>query len=155
LNVFPIHLPPLRERVEDIEPLAEFFTRRWNKSIGKNIRRISSTVIQQLKSYLWPGNVRELEHLIERSILLADESEELLKQIWLPRLSEIKQQAPSFAVPGSLEKLERGYITEVLKRCRGKISGIGGAADLLEIPGTTLHSKIKKLGINKADYFAR
>ncbi len=82
LNVFPISLPPLRERIEDIEALANFFLNKYNKNTGKHISKISSKVMQQLRSYLWPGNVRELEHLVERSILLTSDS--ILREIYLP-----------------------------------------------------------------------
>ncbi len=153
LNVFPISLPPLRERQEDIEPLANFFVAKFSKNTGKKVNGISAKVLQELKSYHWPGNVRELEHLIERSILLCDSH--MLKEIHLPRAQPGEHpQSPVFS-NDTLEQIERAYIIDVLKRCSGKISGAGGAAEILEIPGTTLHSKIKKLGISKADYFLK
>jgi transcriptional regulator with GAF, ATPase, and Fis domain len=152
LNVFPIQLPPLRERPEDIEPLADFFVAKFSKNIGRKVNGITAKVIQELRSYLWPGNVRELEHIIERSILLSDDH--LLREIHLPRhKSEVTQTISAAA--RTLEDMERSYIIEVLKRCRGKISGAGGAAEILEVPGTTLHSKMKKLSISKADYFLK
>jgi transcriptional regulator with GAF, ATPase, and Fis domain len=155
LNVFPINLPPLRERREDIEALAGFFIDKFSKNIGKKVKGMSAKVLQELKSYHWPGNVRELEHLIERSILLCDGP--VLKEIHLPRHQpDGHKQAPGFAgTNGTLDQVERAYIIDVLKRCSGKISGAGGAAEILEIPGTTLHSKMKKLGISKADYFTK
>lgn len=149
LNVFPICLPSLRERHEDIEPLANFFVARFSKNTGKKVNGISPQVLQELKSYQWPGNVRELEHLIERSILLCEGH--MLKEIHLPRHEENKQVQGFYNV--TLEQIERTYIIDVLKRCSGKISGAGGAAEILEVPSTTLHSKMKKLGISKADYF--
>lgn len=149
LNVFPINLPPLRERYEDIEPLANFFLNKFNKNSGKGVNSISPRVLQELKSYQWPGNVRELEHLIERSVLLCDGP--MLTEIHLPR-HEDNKQAPGF-YNVTLEQIERTYIIDVLKRCSGKISGTGGAAEILEVPSTTLHSKMKKLGISKVDYF--
>lgn len=151
LNVFPINLPPLRERHEDIEPLANFFVAKFNKNTGKKVNGISLKVMQELKSYQWPGNVRELEHLIERSILLCEGN--TLKEIHLPRHEDNKQTPGVYNV--TLEQIERVYIIDVLKRCSGKISGTGGAAEILEVPGTTLHSKMKKLGISKADYFMK
>lgn len=151
LNVFPINLPPLRERQEDIEPLANFFTAKFSKNIGKRVHGISARALQQLKSYHWPGNVRELEHVIERSILLCDG--QVLKEIHLPLHEQEEGQQPIVFPGGTLEQIERAYIITVLKRCSGKISGSGGAAEVLEIPGTTLHSKMKKLGISKMDYF--
>ncbi|KAA2239593.1 AAA domain-containing protein [Chitinophaga agrisoli] len=153
LNVFPINLPPLRERQEDIAPLANFFVAKFSKNTGKKVNGLSAKVLQELKSYHWPGNVRELEHLIERSILLCDGH--MLKEIHLPRHQPGESaQSPVFS-NATLEQIERAYIVDVLKRCSGKISGAGGAAEILEIPGTTLHSKIKKLGISKADYFMK
>ena len=151
LNVFPIHLPPLRERLEDIAPLATFFVGRYSKNAGRKINAISPKVFQELKSYLWPGNVRELEHLIERSVLLS--SDATLREIYLPKSrSEMKNNAVDLT-KRTLEEVERGYIIEVIKRCSGKVAGAGGAAEYLDLPATTLHSKIKKLGIGKADYF--
>ncbi|MCF6404123.1 sigma 54-interacting transcriptional regulator [Chitinophaga filiformis] len=152
LNVFPINLPPLRERPEDIEPLANFFISKFSKNAGKKVSRIAPQVLQELKSYDWPGNVRELEHLIERSILLCEGN--TLTEIHLPRHEEKQKEITGF-YNVTLEQIERAHIIGVLKRCSGKISGAGGAAEILEVPGTTLHSKMKKLGISKADYFIK
>jgi len=152
LNVFPIHLPPLRERPEDIEPLANFFVMKYGRNAGKKIRKIAPKVVQQLRSYTWPGNVRELEHLIERSVLLA--AGDTMEEVYIPRSVIAEKQGVAQLANRSLEEVERSYIIDVLKRCSGKISGAGGAADILQIPGNTLHSKMKKLGITKADYFA-
>ncbi|HEY9261059.1 sigma-54-dependent Fis family transcriptional regulator [Chitinophaga sp.] len=152
LNVFPINLPPLRERLEDIEALTHFFVKKYSRNTGRTIRKIAPRVIQQLRSYTWPGNVRELEHLIERSILLATDN--TLSDIFIPRNTDTEKQDQAFLLNRSLEEVERGYIIETLKRCGGKISGTGSAAEVLQIPGNTLHSKIKKLGITKSDYFS-
>ncbi|QJB37954.1 sigma 54-interacting transcriptional regulator [Chitinophaga oryzae] len=152
LNVFPVRLPPLRERPEDIEPLANFFVKKYARNAGRKIARISVKAIQQLRHYSWPGNVRELEHMIERSVLLATDG--VLNDIFIPPKITAEKQSPAPAANRSLEEVERSYIIEVLKRCHGKISGIGGAAEILRVPGNTLHSKMKKLGITKADYFS-
>lgn len=154
LNVFPINLPPLRERREDIEQLAHSFLSKFSKNIGKRVTGISAKVLQELRSYNWPGNVRELEHLIERSILLCEG--QTLTEIHLPgrQHQEHNGTLPEIS-NGTLEQMERAHIIGILKRCSGKISGAGGAAEILEIPGTTLHSKMKKLGISKADYFTK
>jgi formate hydrogenlyase transcriptional activator len=152
LNVFPLQLPPLRERPEDIEPLIHFFVAKYSKNTGRRIRKIAPKVIQQLRSYVWPGNVRELEHLIERSVLLTTDG--VLDDVYIPRETGAEKQEHVQALNRSLEEVERGYIIDVLKRCAGKISGAGGAADILNVPGNTLHSKMKKLGITKADYFS-
>ncbi|MBS1606976.1 MAG: sigma 54-interacting transcriptional regulator [Bacteroidetes bacterium] len=152
LNVFPIRLPSLRERPEDIEPLASFFVAKYSRNTGKKIKRIAPKVIQQLRSYTWPGNVRELEHFIERSVLLT--TGDTLDEVFIPRGAIAEKQLASQPGSRSLEEVERSYIIDVLRRCAGKISGAGGAAEILQIPGNTLHSKMKKLGITKPDYFA-
>jgi len=151
LNVFPIHLPPLRDRPEDIESLANFFVGKYSRNSGRNIKKIAPKVLQQLRSYAWPGNVRELEHLIERSILLT--FGDTLTEVHIPKGGGLEFQGAAQLANRSLEEVERSYIIEVLQRCAGKISGAGGAAGILQIPGNTLHSKMKKLGISKADYF--
>ncbi|WP_243416228.1 sigma 54-interacting transcriptional regulator [Flavobacterium sp. HTF] len=150
LNVFPIFLPSLRERMEDVEALANFFVTKYNKNNGKNITRIAPKAIQQLQSYLWPGNVRELEHLIERSVIMATDN--VLREVYLPKKTD-RNDAEENIFSKTLEEMERTFIISALKRCNGKISGAGGAAEVLNIPGNTLHSKIKKLLITKSDYF--
>jgi transcriptional regulator with GAF, ATPase, and Fis domain len=152
LNVFPISLPPLRDRSEDIEALTHFFVKKHSRNTGRRIRKIAPKVIQQLRSYTWPGNVRELEHLLERSILLTTDG--ILQDVYIPRNMNSEKQDEADLLNRSLEEVERSYIIEALKRCAGKISGAGGAAEILKIPGNTLHSKMKKLGISKSDYFA-
>lgn len=151
LNVFPVNLPPLRERAEDIEPLTHFFIDKYSRNTGRKIRKVTPRVIQQLRSYTWPGNVRELEHLIERSILLTTDG--ILDDVYIPQNTDPEKRDQVFLLNRSLEEVERSYIIETLKRCTGKISGPGSAAEILKIPGNTLHSKMKKLGINKSDYF--
>jgi formate hydrogenlyase transcriptional activator len=151
LNVFPIELPPLRDRSEDIEALTTFFVQKYSRNTGRNIRKVAPGVIQRLRSYTWPGNVRELEHLIERSILLTIDG--TLNDIYIPQHADAEKQGHAYLLNRSLEEVERTHIIETLKRCAGKISGAGSAAEILKIPGNTLHSKMKKLGIAKSDYF--
>ncbi|SHN33672.1 sigma 54-interacting transcriptional regulator [Mucilaginibacter sp. OK098] len=151
LNVFPISLPSLRERPEDIEPLTHFFVKKYGRNTGRKIRKVAPKVIQQLLSYTWPGNVRELEHLIERSILLTPD--DILRDVYIPENTATDKQDLTHLLNHSLEEVERSYIIEILRRCSGKISGPGSAAEILKIPGNTLHSKLKKLGITKKDYF--
>jgi transcriptional regulator with GAF, ATPase, and Fis domain len=153
LNVFPVNLPPLRERTEDIEPLTHFFVEKYSRNSGRRIRKVAPKVLQQLRSYTWPGNVRELEHLIERSILLTTDGE--LQEVYIPKQADTDKPSAAHLSNRSLEEVERDHIIEVLKRCAGKISGAGGAAEILDLPGNTLHSKMKKLGITKADYFTK
>lgn len=151
LNVFPIHLPPLRERLEDIEQLTDFFIQKYCRNTGHKLKKISSKAIRQLRSYNWPGNVRELEHLIERTILLNTDG--LIDYLQIPRTPDESGKGEMALLNCSLEELERSYIIQVLKRCSGKISGAGSASEILQIPGNTLHSKIKKLNIRKNEYF--
>lgn len=148
LNVFPIHLPPLRDRRDDIPPLANLFVDRYSKATGRKIRKISPKAMQELTSYPWPGNVRELEHLMERSVLLT--TEPVIQEVYLPGKGQA--QARSAALHGTLEDVERLHIIETIRRCGGKLAGRGGAAEYLGMPATTLHSKIKKLGISKKEY---
>jgi len=148
LNVFPITLPPLRERKEDIPLLATHFINFFNRKAGKNITGVSSRVHQLLLNYTWPGNIRELQHLIERSVLMTKGN--MIEEISIPdifRTSIIDHSEKSLVK--SIYENEKEYILSVLKKSKGKIWGTGGAADLLKIPPTTLASKMKKLGIKK------
>ncbi|MBE9461308.1 sigma 54-interacting transcriptional regulator [Dyadobacter sp. UP-52] len=147
LDVFPITIPPLRERKEDIPLLACHFLRKYAIK-GSRASSFSNRAMKELIAYNWPGNVRELEHTIERSVLLSNNS--MVSSIGLPSElvnenvimeSEIKLQ--------TLEENERAHIIKALKVCKGKVSGIGGAAILLNLPSTTLHARIKKLNIKK------
>jgi formate hydrogenlyase transcriptional activator len=151
LNVFPISLPPLRDRAEDIETLALFFVQKYSRNTGRKIRKVAPQVIQQLRTYTWPGNVRELEHLIERSILMT--TNDVLDTVYIPH-TDTEKQEQAYLLNRSLEQVERSHIIETLRRCAGKISGGGSAAEILKIPGNTLHSKMKKLNISKSDYFS-
>jgi len=153
LNVFPITLPPLRQRTEDIPLLASHFIDRLSRSTGKKITNISQKALNELQAYNWPGNVRELEHLLERSILLTNGN--TIKEIYLP-VAERKELMNSVSgdLVKSLEDNERDYIISVLRKCNGKIFGFGGAAERLGIPPSTLNSKCIKLGIKKDQLFA-
>jgi transcriptional regulator with GAF, ATPase, and Fis domain len=148
LNVFPIVLPALRDRKIDIPELAQHFLAKYRNKASKVELKFSSRVIKQLVAYQWPGNVRELEHLIERSILLT--SGPIINQIDLPDIEGADSHTfPSAAHIKTLGENEREYIISILKKCNGKIAGVGGAADQLKMPSTTLNSKIAKLKINK------
>lgn len=145
LNVFPIELPPLRERKEDIELLAHFFLKKYTTASKRNINSISEKAIEQLLSYSWPGNIRELEHLIERTVLLTKTSE--IESFNLPKILE--EQSGSSGILKSMEEMERDHIMNALESSGGKVSGLGGAAELLKMQPQTLYSKMKKLGIDK------
>jgi DNA-binding NtrC family response regulator len=149
LNVFPIVIPSLRERKEDIPSLALHFIHHYNRKTGKKVAGLTDKVLNSMMSYHWPGNIRELEHLIERSVLLARGT--LIEDIGLPGIPE-KAANPSSESQRikTIEENERDHIMAVLKQCNGKIWGAGGAAELLNVPPTTLHSKMKKLGIKRA-----
>ncbi|MFC0773443.1 sigma 54-interacting transcriptional regulator [Terrimonas alba] len=148
LNVFPIELPPLRDRIEDIPALAYHFINIYNRKSGKKITGLSDKVLKSFISYEWPGNIRELEHVIERSVLLAKST--VIEEVSIPVI--YKKEIPSFHPNTSIKTInenERDYIIEVLKKCNGRVWGVGGAAELLNIPPSTLKSKMNKLGISK------
>ncbi|AWK05781.1 Fis family transcriptional regulator [Flavobacterium crocinum] len=151
LNVFPISLPPLRERKEDIRVLGEFFLERHSLKIGKKIKGFSKKVLNSMMVYEWPGNVRELENIIERSILFA--KDELIKEIILPEIYKPKSYTtePDFYIK-TLQEVEKEHILKVVKKCNGRISGPQGAAILLGLPSTTLISRMHKLGIKKKHF---
>lgn len=149
LNIFPITLPSLRNRREDIPQLATYFMKRFSKKAGKKINSIADKTLQELMEYNWPGNIRELEHLIERSVLLA--SENTIREIALPRQKKNLTSAIGTAdTPiSTLNDNEKEHILRTLKYANGRIGGIGGAAELLGVPTSTLNSKMKRLGIRK------
>jgi formate hydrogenlyase transcriptional activator len=149
LNVFPIILPPMRERIDDIPILASFFMHKYAQKTGKKIRSISTEVINNLMGYDWPGNVRELEHVIERSVLMA--SADVITEVALPQGEKNKDFSDQGKL-NSLKENERAHILSVLRKTNGRIRGVEGAAEILKIPPTTLHSKIKKLGLMKFKY---
>jgi transcriptional regulator with GAF, ATPase, and Fis domain len=147
LNVFPISLPPLRERKEDIPMLVSYFLNRFSQKSGKKIVHISPKAVSELIVYHWPGNVRELENVIERSVLMAQGN--TIAEIQLLRSANVLSDLQTGQDLKSLEENEREYILSILKKCDGKIRGEDGAAKILKVPATTLHSKMKKLGIRK------
>lgn len=148
LNVFPVVLPSLRERVEDIPSLVNHFILIYNRKAGKKIAGVSDKAVKNMMSYHWPGNIRELENLIERAVLLTKGN--TIEEVSLPVAprKEMSQFDQPFAVK-TIHQNERDYIIEILKKCNGKIWGSGGAAEMLNIPPSTLKSKMKKLGIKK------
>ena len=152
LNVFPIDLPALRERKDDIPILAEHFLQKFSTLMGKEKPALSRNVLKQMNSYHWPGNIRELEHLMERSLLLCKGPE--LSEIHFPvNAKEIYNNSIDDSSLKTLEQMEADYILSVLRKVKGKIGGAGGAAEILGLPSSTLNSRIKKLGIHKESYF--
>lgn len=147
LNIFPIIIPPLRERREDIPLLAMHFLYKYTPEITKGKLAFSSKVMKQLMAYSWPGNVRELEHIIERTIVLTQEK--IIKSINLPVTDDPESGVTAGKYVKTINEIEREHILAVLKLCGGKVAGIGGAAEILKIPSTTLNSKIRRLKIKK------
>ncbi|MBS1665373.1 MAG: sigma 54-interacting transcriptional regulator [Bacteroidetes bacterium] len=151
LNVFPIGIPALRERRDDIPLLAAHFIEKISKKAGRPVVKMEKAVVDQITRYDWPGNIRELEHVIERSVLLNKES--VLKEVYLPdvRLNAVAVRTEEFAVK-TIQENERDHIINVLRHCNGKVAGYGGAAEFLGVPPSTLSSKLKRLGIQKMHY---
>lgn len=149
LNVFPLELPTLKERKEDIEDLAYYFLHKYAEKAKRNIRIISDHALRQLQQYDWPGNIRELEHLIERSVLLAT-GNEITEFDISNDVPAIKKENDTEIL--SMADMEKEHILNVLKAANGKVFGPGGAAEMLKISPSTLYSKMKKLNI-KQGYF--
>jgi PAS domain S-box-containing protein len=148
LNVFPIEVPPLRERKEDIPLLVEYFIARFARKIGKTIRGISKNTLDLLVSYPWPGNIRELQNVVERSMIVCETETFSVDESWLSRQAHGSQPTPHLDL-AQLAVLEKEIIEAALHESGGRASGPSGAATKLGIPGSTLESKIKSLGINK------
>ena len=151
LNVFPVDIPPLRERAEDIPLLVGYFAQKYSRRLKKRIETIPADALDALTRYPWPGNIRELQNLVERAVILARGTE-----LHIP-LAELKTHAaPADAGNGrpaapprlvTMEEMERDYVREVLRHTRGVVGGKGGAADILGLPVSTLRSRMKKLGL--------
>lgn len=146
LNVFPISLPPLRDRVEDITLLVRHFVERYSRQMGKSIESIPPEALQALSRYSWPGNVRELEHLIERAVVLT--AGPILR---VPPLGGKLERKPDPGPSETLARAERDHILRVLRETNGIISGPRGAAARLGLKRTTLASKMHRLGISRDD----
>ena len=150
LNIFPILLPELKDRKEDIPLLASHFIHRLARKTGRNIKGISNGALENMMMYDWPGNIRELEHLIERSMLLAES--DTIKDIQLPRqknAAAVAADKKEFVIR-KIEENEKEYILNMLQYCKGRVCGYQGAAELMGIPSSTLFSKMKKLGIKRS-----
>jgi formate hydrogenlyase transcriptional activator len=156
LNVFPITIPPLRERTDDITLLAGYFAKKHSLRMNKRIEAIAKETVDALSRYAWPGNVRELENFIERAVILSQGSE---LQAPLAELKTLAAAIPESSVvadahlspqpsrPVSLAEIERAHIEETLRQTRGVIGGRGGAAEILGLPISTLRHRMKKLGL--------
>ena len=152
-NVFPIEVPPLRERQEDVVTLLEYFVERFGRKIGKRFGKIDKRTLELLKSYDWPGNIRELQNVVERSVIVSSDDVFCVDEAWLSRRSSrVPAREPESQYPDGHLTRERQIIEAALAKCRGRISGPDGAAAKLRIPPSTLDSKIKRLQISKS-YF--
>jgi formate hydrogenlyase transcriptional activator len=145
LNVFPIAVPALRERADDIPLLVEYFIDRYGRKAGKTIRRVNKRTLDRLRAYPWPGNVRELQNVIERSVIVCDTDEFTVDESWLSTTSARDTRALS----GTVAAHEKAVIEDALRACGGRVYGPSGAAVRLGIPRSTLESKIRGLRINK------
>jgi transcriptional regulator with GAF, ATPase, and Fis domain len=152
LNVFPIEIPPLRDRRDDIPLLVEYFIDRYARKAGKTIRRISKRSLELLQAYPWPGNIRELQNIIERSVILCETENLSIDESWLSRRPHVTN---SIGQPELLQELaahEKEMIEAALKECWGRVFGPLGAAAKLGLPRSTLESRIKSLNINKGRF---
>jgi formate hydrogenlyase transcriptional activator len=141
LNVFPISIPPLRERAEDIPLLVSAFVKQYEKKLGKRIDRISRKSMDALQRYAWPGNARELRNIVEHAMITSTDGK--------LRFRPLDHTSGDIPTVGALEDVERTHVLNVLSKTAWRIAGKGGAAEILGMKRTTLLSKIKKLGIKR------
>ena len=149
LNVFPVHVPPLRERANDIPVLVDYFATRLAARTSKKITQIEKRSLCAMQQYAWPGNIRELQNVIERSVILAD------GEVLRVEPSMLMQESPPIATASlstSFGSDRRAQIEAVLRETRGKVYGPRGAAARLGLPATTLDSQIRSLSINKHQF---
>jgi formate hydrogenlyase transcriptional activator len=148
LNVFPIHMPSLSDRLDDIPLLVEYFIERYAKQVGKKVRTIRKKTLELFQAYDWPGNIRELQNVVERAVILCESETFSVDETWLKREEgKLSGAAPPFVV--NITEREKQMIQAALTASRGKVAGPSGAAVKLGIPRQTLESKIKSLGIDK------
>jgi formate hydrogenlyase transcriptional activator len=155
LNVFPIEVPPLRERKDDLLMLVEYFVQRYAKRAGKNIRSIDKKALALLRSYDWPGNIRELQNIIERSVILSSGEVFSVDESWLSKETfppAFRREASEQFKSGVEPRGEREIIEAMLTETRGRVWGPSGAAAKLGIPPSTLDHRIKAIGINKKQF---
>ena len=141
LNVFPIHVPPLRKRREDIPILVEYFVKRFAEKLAKRIRRIEKRTLELCERYPWPGNIRELQNIVERSVILCGGDTFSIDEAWLSQ-APLRPEVAG-ALPSALQDQEKDLIEAALAKSRGKVAGPSGAAATLGIPASTLESKIR------------
>jgi transcriptional regulator with GAF, ATPase, and Fis domain len=148
LNVFPIEMPSLRARKEDISLLTEYFVHRYANKMGKRISGISKATLERFQSYAWPGNIQELQNVVERSVVVCESETFTVDESWLA-WPPLETEAPVQRLENRLATNERALIEAALAKTRGRVSGPSGAAGRLGMPASTLESKIRALKINK------
>jgi transcriptional regulator with GAF, ATPase, and Fis domain len=153
LNVFPLEMPPLRERREDIPMLVEYFIGGYARRAGKTFRRVSKRTLDCLQSYPWPGNVRELQNVIERSVIVSETDEFTVDESWLSQRG--RRLGAGVGLSSSLAAHEKAIVEDALRASRGRVFGLLGAAARLGIPRSTLESRIRALKIDKRRFRTR
>ena len=152
LNVFPLEMPSLRDRKQDIPVLVEYFIHRYARKAGKSFRRVNKQTLDRLQSYPWPGNVRELQNVIERSVVVCDRDEFTVDESWL---STARKTGGPGALSSKLSSYEKAVIEDALRASGGQVFGPTGAAARLQIPRSTLEARIRALRINKSRFRSR
>jgi PAS domain S-box-containing protein len=152
LNVFPIELPPLRQRKDDILVLLEYFVHRFAKKAGKHFKGIDHRTLDMLQSYSWPGNVRELQNVVERSVIVSSDEVFRVDEAWLTSNQGVPSTVVATGLPDGDSGYERKIIEDALRASRGRVSGPKGAAVRLNLPPSTLDAMIKRLKIQKSRY---
>ncbi len=154
LNVFPIEIPPLRKRKEDIPMLVEYFVKRYAEKTGKHIRKIDRHTLEMCQSYPWPGNIRELQNIVERSVILCSGDTFWIETAWLVSVQPHRPELAGLLLD-TLQNQERKMIETALAESKGKVAGPDGAAAKLGIPRSTLDTKITQLGIDKHKFISK
>jgi len=149
LHVFPIEIPPLRERREDVPLLVEYFIDRYARKAGKHIATVEKRTLQVLQSYPWPGNIRELQNVIERSLIVCETTNFSVDESWLSQQPVKKRTGSQLYLSEKVAAQEKEIIEAALRECQGRVSGPSGAAAKLGIARSTLQSKIRSLKIDK------
>jgi DNA-binding NtrC family response regulator len=154
LSVFPVRIPPLRERLDDIRPLVARLMPKTAQRLGRSEPRLAPAAWRWLLQHPWPGNVRELENRIERALILARDDQIEVADLTESRRGVVAGQAASLGegLPPPLQSVVREAIGAALRYTEGRIYGVGGAAEVLELNPSTLQSKMKKLGIRRTDF---
>jgi transcriptional regulator with GAF, ATPase, and Fis domain len=147
LNVFPIEVPPLRRRKDDIPMLVEYFVKRYAAKARKRISKIDKSTLELCQAYHWPGNIRELQNIVERSVILCSGDTLSIERAWLS--SQTADRPESSALTNTLQSVEKELIEKALAESNGKVAGPNGAAAKLRLPRTTLEARIKQLNIKR------